>query len=85
MIERPRIERPRIERPRIERPTTRQPQIVAQRFTPTPGFWHRLTELSADRDLQLILAFSLIGLLTALNLMFRFPEFGAVIAQYNQF
>jgi hypothetical protein len=74
-----------IERPIIERPTTRQPQTVAQRFAPTPGFWHRLTELSADRDLQLIVAFSLIGLLTALNLMFRFPEFGAVIAQYNQF
>jgi hypothetical protein len=30
-------------------------------------------------------AFSLIGLLAALNLMFRFPELGALIAQYNQF
>jgi hypothetical protein len=68
-----------------EQPTTRQSQLVAQRFTATQGFWHRLAELCADRDLQLIVIFSLIGLLAALNLMFRFPEFGAVIAQYNQF
>jgi hypothetical protein len=36
-------------------------------------------------DLQAVLAFSLIGLLVALNLILRFPDFGTVIAQYNQF
>jgi hypothetical protein len=36
-------------------------------------------------DLQAVVVFSLIGLLVALNLILRFPDFGAVIAQYNQF
>jgi hypothetical protein len=45
----------------------------------------RAGETNARGDWQLVLAFSLIGLLLALNLMFRFPELGAVIAQYNQF
>jgi hypothetical protein len=42
-------------------------------------------QIVADSNLQAVTAFCLIGLLLALNLMFRFPEFGAVIAQYNQF
>jgi hypothetical protein len=29
--------------------------------------------------------FCLMGLLLALNLMIRFPDFGTVIAEYNQF
>jgi len=33
----------------------------------------------------LVAAFSLIGVLIVLNVMFRFPELGALIAQYNQF
>jgi hypothetical protein len=33
----------------------------------------------------LMVALFLIGLLIALNLIFRFPDFGAVIAEYNQF
>jgi hypothetical protein len=36
-------------------------------------------------DLQTIVAFSLIGLLVTLNVLFRFPDLGAIIAQYNQF
>ncbi len=32
-----------------------------------------------------IVALCLIGLLVALNLIFHFPDFGAVIAEYNQF
>lgn len=42
--------------------------------------WRRVV---ADPALQAVVAFSLIGLLLALNLMFRFPDIGAVIAQYN--
>jgi hypothetical protein len=42
-------------------------------------------EFITDPDLKVVVVFSLIGLLLALNLMFRFPDFGAVIAQYNQF
>jgi hypothetical protein len=32
-----------------------------------------------------VVAFSLIGLLVTLNVILHFPEWGAVIAQYNQF
>jgi hypothetical protein len=69
----------------VERPTAQQQQVIAQRATTPTGFWFRFKELTAKSDFQLVLAFSLIGLLIALNLMFRFPEYGAIIAQYNQF
>jgi hypothetical protein len=36
-------------------------------------------------DLNAVVVFCLIGLLLALNLILRFPDFGAVIEQYNQF
>jgi hypothetical protein len=36
-------------------------------------------------DLLAVVAFCLVGLLLALNLILRFPDFGAVIEQYNQF
>ena len=39
----------------------------------------------ASTDLPAGIAFSLIGLLLALNVMLRFPEIGALVAQYNQF
>jgi hypothetical protein len=39
----------------------------------------------ATPDLYTMIAFSLIGLLLALNLMLRFPEIGALVNQYNQF
>ncbi len=68
----------------VERPTAQQ-QIITQRVPTATGFWFRFKELTARSDFQLVLAFSVIGLLVALNLMFRFPEYGAIIAQYNQF
>jgi hypothetical protein len=36
-------------------------------------------------DFVTIIAFCTIGLLTTLNLILRFPDFGAIIEQYNQF
>ena len=41
----------------------------------------------AEREYEvlLIVIFCLSGLLVALNLIFRFPNLGAVIAEYNQF
>jgi hypothetical protein len=63
---------------------TPQQRVIAQRATET-GLWPRFKERAAASDFQLVLAFSLIGLLIALNLMFRFPDYGAIIAQYNQF
>jgi hypothetical protein len=67
----------------VERSTPRQ-EVIARPVTTTSS-WFRFKELATQSDFQLVLAFSLIGLLVALNLMFRFPEYGAIIAQYNQF
>ena len=36
-------------------------------------------------DFLAVAAFSAIGILVMLNVMLRFPEFGTLIAQYNQF
>ena len=47
--------------------------------------WSRLVTAIANPDLHAIVAFCLIGFLLALNLILRFPDFGAVIEQYNQF
>jgi hypothetical protein len=38
-----------------------------------------------NSDVEVVLALSLIGLLLTFNVMFRFPELGALIAQSNQF
>jgi len=57
-------------------------KIADRDIDPPERSW---TELITDPDLKAVVVFSLIGLLTALNLMFRFPDFGAVIARYNQF
>ena len=47
--------------------------------------WQRVFIAATNPDLQAVVAFSLLGLLLTLNVMFRFPELGALIAQYNQF
>jgi hypothetical protein len=49
---------------------------------PPETSWRKLIN---DPDLNTVVTFSLIGLLLALYLAFRFPDVGAVIAQYNQF
>jgi hypothetical protein len=46
---------------------------------------HRTIARIMNPDLLAIVAFCLIGLLLMLNLMFRFPDLGAVIEQFNQF
>ena len=45
----------------------------------------RLVTVIANPELHVIVAFCLIGFLVALNFILRFPDFGAVIEQYNQF
>jgi hypothetical protein len=45
----------------------------------------RLVTAVSDPDLVTVAAFSAIGLLTAINLILRFPDVGAIIEQYNQF
>jgi hypothetical protein len=57
-------------------------KITDRDIEPPERSWR---EFIIDSDLNAVVTLSLIGLLLALNLMFRFPDFGAVIAQYNQF
>lgn len=40
---------------------------------------------SASSDLQTIVALFIIALLLIINFILRFPDLGAIIAQYNQF
>ena len=47
--------------------------------------WSGLVTVIANPNLLAVVAFCLIGLLLSLNLILRFPDFGAVIEQYNQF
>ena len=47
--------------------------------------WPKLITVTTDPDLVAVVAFCVIGLLIVLNVILRFPDFGAVIEQYNQF
>jgi hypothetical protein len=38
-----------------------------------------------NRDFQAVAVFSLIGMLAVIDAVLRFPDFGAVMAQYAQF
>jgi hypothetical protein len=38
-----------------------------------------------NSDLATVAIFCAIGLLVVFNVVIRYPEFGAIIAQYNQF
>ncbi len=51
----------------------------------TKTAWRRAVAAIVTPELLTIVAFCLIGLLAALNIILRFPDFGAVIEQYNQF
>jgi hypothetical protein len=50
-----------------------------------PSQWPQLFAIFTNPELPIIIAFCLLGLLLTLNLILRFPDFGAVIEQYNQF
>ena len=51
----------------------------------TKATWLQAVAAIMTADLNAVVVFCLIGLLLALNLILRFPDFGAVIEQYNQF
>jgi hypothetical protein len=50
-----------------------------------PSQWSRLFAIFTNPDLPIIVAFCLLGLLLTFSLILRYPDFGAVIEQYNQF
>ncbi len=72
-----------------EQPKVRKLQVTSNAKSkyvhPAEEPWQRILTAVTNPDLQAVLAFSLIGLLLTLNVMFRFPDLGALIAQYNQF
>jgi|HubBroStandDraft_4_1064222.scaffolds.fasta_scaffold2296818_1 hypothetical protein len=47
--------------------------------------WPSFVSAYSNSHLLTVIALCLIGLLVALSLIFLFPDFGAVIEQYNQF
>jgi hypothetical protein len=51
----------------------------------TTSSWSRVAAAVKDPSLIAIVSFCAIGLLITLNLLLRFPDLGALIAQYNQF
>jgi hypothetical protein len=51
----------------------------------TKNVRHRTIAAIMTPDLLSVVAFCLIGSLLTLIMMFRFPDLGAVIEQYNQF
>jgi hypothetical protein len=64
----------------------KQSRIGKSKYShPADERWRRIFTAVSNPDLQLALALSLIGLLLTLYIMFRFPDLGALIAQYNQF
>ena len=56
-----------------------------RKLHPAEEPWRRILIAVTNADLQAVVAFALIGLLLTLNVMFRSPDLGAIIAQYNQF
>jgi hypothetical protein len=42
-------------------------------------------EAVTNRDFQAVLVFTLIGLLAMIDAILRFPDFGAMVAQFAQF
>ena len=49
------------------------------------GVRSRLVTVITNPDLLTVVTFCLVGLLLSLNFILRFPDFGGVIEQYNQF
>jgi uncharacterized membrane protein YdfJ with MMPL/SSD domain len=60
-------------------------KLANRRTRRTETEWSRLVTVIANPDLQAVVAFYLIGFLLTLNLILRFPDFGAIIEQFNQF
>ncbi|MFY9835196.1 MAG: hypothetical protein WAK55_01775 [Xanthobacteraceae bacterium] len=47
--------------------------------------WRPTIPAEAEYEFLAVAIFCLLGLLVALSLIMRFPDFGTVIAEYNQF
>lgn len=59
------------------------PPLAHRKTAGTVSF--RLLALISNPNFIAVAAFCAIGLLATLNIMLRFPDFGSLIEQYNQF
>ena len=55
------------------------------RESKTPSVWSRFVAVLSDQDLQCVAIFSAIGLLAAINLALRIPDFGALSVTLQAF
>jgi hypothetical protein len=53
--------------------------------SPVRTAWSRFVMAVFDSDLQIVIAFCIIGILITLNMMLCFPDFGGLIADLNSF
>ncbi len=65
--------------------TTNSPLNASRRTQRIEGVWSRIVTVITNPDLLTVVTFCLVGLLLSLNFILRFPDFGGVIEQYNQF
>ncbi len=68
-------------------PVSRELQRLPQPGTPrsTSTAWSRFVAAFNSSDFPIIVALCLAGLLLTLNFMFRHPDIGELIQQYNMF
>jgi hypothetical protein len=64
------------------KPTAR---VLSGNLRPKSARWPGIIPPTIDQDRLTILFLMTIVILSTLNFMLRFPDLGAVIAQYNQF
>ncbi len=70
-------------------PTVRELQPLVKpldrRVKAAETAWHRILATVANTDLIMIVIFCAIGFLVTVNVVLRFPDFGATIEQLEQF
>jgi hypothetical protein len=62
-----------------------RPLTKSRSLRSTETSWDRFIAAINNTELLVIIAICTLCLLITLNFMLRFPDFGAVIEQYNQF
>jgi hypothetical protein len=64
------------------------PAVAARTYAPATAkgaAWSRFIAAISDRELQFVVAFCAIGFLLAINVILRYPDFGALFAQTASF
>jgi hypothetical protein len=64
------------------------PAVAARTYAPATAkgaAWSRFIAVISNRDVQFVVAFCAIGLLLAINVILRYPDFGALVARAESF